>query len=304
MHVQFDRIVPAPPPAGQRLRLIIDTDFANEIDDLYAAALALSAPDRFAIEGFVLTHFNNENGGPGSIEKSYSLFARFMEAAGYAGKYPMKRSAPPTMYYGYPSEGEGVDFIIERASAGSAEDPLWVVCLGAATNLASAILKEPAIKPKIRYVFHARSNHTWPERSVQFNVLGDIHAARTLLKEWAPLVWFDTGTQLKISMEHGAQYIASTGPMGKFIHEYRYKHPHYQTLDKGFFDMGDIAWLIDDSICKSETVYAPAMDPHMYFNHGAQNGKMLRVYDIDSNAAWNMLHERLRKYGANAKTVI
>ena len=296
MPVQFDRIVPAPPQAGQKIRLIVDTDFANEIDDLYAVALALSAPDRFSIEGFVLTHFNNENGGPDSIDKSFDLFACFMQVSGYAGRYPMKRSAPPTMYYGHPSDGEGVDFIIERAHAGSADDPLWVVCLGASTNLASAILKDPSIKPKVRYVFHARSNHTWPERSVQFNVLGDIHAARTLLREWAPLVWFDAGTQLKISMEHSADYISATGPMGKFIHEYRFVHPYYQTLDKGFFDMGDIAWLIDPGICKSEIIYAPAMDPHMFFNHAVQNGKMLRVYDIDSNAAWNMLHERLCKY--------
>ena len=293
MSVQFDRLVPAVPPADQKLRLIIDTDFATEIDDLYAVALALSAPDRFRIEGFVLSHFD---GDPFSIDKSYDLFARFMQVSGYDGKYPARKGAPPSMYFGYPSEGDGVDFIIERAHAGSVEDPLWVVCLGASTNLASAILKDPSITLKMRYVFHARSNQTWPERSVQYNVLGDIHAARTLLKEWVPLVWFDTGTQLRLSMENGERYIAPTGPMGKFIHEYRYNHPHYQTLDKGFFDMGDIAWLIDPGVCKSEVVYVPAMDPFMYFNHGVQNGKMLRVYDIDNNAAWNMLCDRLSRH--------
>lgn len=34
--VQVDRIVPVVPPKGQKLRLVLDTDFGNEIDDLYA----------------------------------------------------------------------------------------------------------------------------------------------------------------------------------------------------------------------------------------------------------------------------
>jgi len=43
------------------------------------------------------------------------------------------------------SESEGVDFIIEKAMQASKEDPLWVIGLGAATDIASAILKEPRI---------------------------------------------------------------------------------------------------------------------------------------------------------------
>lgn len=298
MAVQIDRLVPTVPAAGKKLRLLIDTDFANEIDDLYAVALALVAPDRFLIEGFVVTHYNNQSpgGGPGSIAKSYDLLMEFMKASGYAGKYPIKKSAPPMAYHGHPSEGEGVDFIIERAHAGSAEDPLWVVALGACTNLASAILKDPSIAPKVRYVFHSRCDRLWPERSVQFNVLGDIHATRALLSEWVPLVWFDTGSQLKISMQDSEKYISSISPMGKFIHDYRSTSDWFMPLEKGFFDMGDIVWLIDPDTCKSEVVYAPSMDPYMYFDHGAQNGKMLRVYDIDNNASWNMLFDRMAKY--------
>lgn len=291
--VKIDRVVPQLPPQGERMRLIIDTDFANEIDDLYAVALALVSPDRFDIEGFITTHFNNRFGGVDSIEKSYNLFIEFMGVSGLSGKYTTVKSALPTSFYGYPNDGDGVDFIIERAHAGSAKNPLWVVCLGASTNLSSAILKDPTIIPKVRYIFHCRSEETWPNRSIQFNVKGDIHSARTLLKQWVPLVWFDTGANLKCSMELGEKYIATSGEMGKFIHEFRNRVPQWMTMDKGFFDMGDIAWMIDPSVCKNEVVYAPTMDEYMFFHHEQTNGKMLRVYDIDNDAPWNMLFERL-----------
>jgi inosine-uridine nucleoside N-ribohydrolase len=205
-------------------------------------------------------------------------------------------------YMGFPSEAEGVDFIIERAHAGSKEAPLWVVGLGASTDLASAILKDPTIQNKVRYVFHARSHHYWPERSKQFNVKGDIHAARTLLREWVPLVWFDTGTHLMCPMEITEKYLSTAGGMGKFLHEYRHRRPWFANRQKGFYDMGDIVYLVEPESCKQEIVKAPTMDEYMFFNHEYTNGEMVRVYDIDNNRAWNLLFDGIaRNYKAPGK---
>ncbi len=280
------------------MRLVIDSDVANEIDDLYAIALALVSPDRFRFEGLVCASYNNAapDAGPGSIQRSYALGSQLVDLAGMKGKFPVLCGADPCQYFGFPSQSEGVDFLIERAHAGSEEDPLWVVGLGVATDLASAILKDPTIKPKVRFVYHGRSDFTWPQRSVQFNVKGDIHAARTLLKEWVPLVWFDTGTHLCADYSITEKYLAPCGELGKFIHEFRDRNPYFKTLNKGFFDMGDIAWMIEPEICKSEIVKAPSMDEYMYFDHSRPNGKMLRIFDIDNDQTWNMLFSRMAKF--------
>src|ERR1700679_3379757 len=49
-------IAPWPPPPGP-LRLIIDTDTGNEIDDQYALALALGSPARLHLEGIDAANF-------------------------------------------------------------------------------------------------------------------------------------------------------------------------------------------------------------------------------------------------------
>ncbi|HUX56920.1 MAG TPA: nucleoside hydrolase [Bacteroidales bacterium] len=292
--IDTGRIVPELPPSGEKLRLLIDSDAANEIDDLYAIALALNAPDRFNIVGFVATHFAGH--GPEGIEASYSLILELLEKAGVSGKYTVKRSAHPMQYIDYPSEGEGVDFIIEQARKATQDDPLWVVCLGAATNIASAILKDPEIIPRIRVVFHSRSSQTWPERSVQYNVTGDILAARTLLKSKVPLVWFDTGTNLRISFEETEKHLASTGSLGEFIHDFRKKRANWMTDQKGFFDLGDIAFLIKPELCSLEIINAPTMNQNMYFNQKKINGKMMRVYEIKNEETWQLLFEKMGKY--------
>ena len=108
-----DRVVPQLPPPDERLWVLIDTDAACEIDDLYAIALAVASPDRFHLEGFVAVHYGDA-GGPTGIEKSAAAIRTVLEKAGLAGRFPVKHGAPPFQYSTVPVESEGVDFLIHR----------------------------------------------------------------------------------------------------------------------------------------------------------------------------------------------
>ncbi len=108
------RLLPTIPPKDQRLRVIIDTDTRNEIDDVWALALALGAPERFQIEGIVAANYDNDSpdAGPNSIDGSVTLAETVLDKAGLKGKIPVKRGSAPMRYQFEPSESEGVDFII------------------------------------------------------------------------------------------------------------------------------------------------------------------------------------------------
>lgn len=291
-----ERIVPIIPDGKEKMRVIIDTDVATEIDDLYALTIAFSYPERFQIEGVVAAHYSG-NGPANSRELSFEMLKLLMEKAGKTGAFPIAMGSHPMQYANTPNESGGVDLIIEKARESSPEDPLWVIGIGAGTDLACALLKAPDIIPNVRYVFHARSEHTWPERNVQFNVYGDIIAAKTILESEVPLVWFDTGTYICASYEETKQKLAPLGELGKFLHEFRDRDPWFCQDDKGFFDMGDFAFLYNPAWCKSEIVDAPEMTRYMYFNHNHKHGKMMRVYDIDAAATWNLFYEGLKRRG-------
>jgi hypothetical protein len=84
--------------------------------------LAILSPERFGIEGFIGANFDNQRGGPDGIEKSVNEIELILEKAGMAGKWPVKHGSHPMQYKYVPSESEGVDFIIERAMAGSPDN--------------------------------------------------------------------------------------------------------------------------------------------------------------------------------------
>ena len=287
------RLVPTLPPEHERLRLLIDTDAANEIDDLYAISLALYAPERFQIEGFVATHFA-QWAGRESIQESHDLILSLLERANLSGAYPVVKGGDPMQYLDQPSDSEGARFIIDRAHAGSEDNPLWVLGLGAATNLTSALLIDPGIKSKVRYIYHARSEWSWPDRSEQFNIGGDTQAARTLLTSGVPLVWFDTGQQLTCPMQTTEAKLKPLGGLPAFLHEFRFQRPNFQRNDKGFFDLADIAWMIQPDCCQTEIVNVPHMDWKMAFKLQGDLGQMLRVSEVEAPPVWELFFRKMQ----------
>lgn len=292
-----NRVAPKIPPAYETIRVIIDSDAKNEIDDQWAITLALLSQDRLKIEGFIAANYDHEwSGGPQSIDNSYDEIKTILRKAGFENSFPVLKGSPPMRYKYQPSESEGVDFIIEKALASTKEDPIWVVALGSATNLASAYLKAPEIIDRVVFFWHGRTR--WPEKCWNFNVFGDRHAAITLFHAPIPLVLFDTGTFLTCPMEESERRVKPYGEIGEYLHNYRLESEYFMREDKGFFDLGDIAALVDPSIALWHEVSCPEVEPDLSYKFKDSKGKITRCYHIDRNKTFEMFYSKLEKtYG-------
>lgn len=288
-----NRTVPVIPPRNERIRVLLDTDAKNEIDDQYAIALAIASPERFEIEGFVGANFDNEHGGPDGIRKSVDEINLVLAKAGLSDKWPVLHGSHPMRYQFEPSESEGVDFIIDRAMAGTPENPLWIVGLGAATNVASAYLKEPSIIDRIVVFWHFRTR--WPEKCWNFNVFGDVRAARIVFHSPLPFVLFDTGTYLRVTMEETEKHLKPCGALGEYLHEYRKATPYWQTTEKGFFDLGDVAALADPDLACWEQTACPEVGWDLRYRFTGKMGEILRCYHIDCAGTFRLLFDRMRR---------
>jgi purine nucleosidase len=281
---------PWPPPPGQ-LRLIIDTDTANEIDDQYAISLVLGSPDRFRLEGIIAANFG-ETGGVQGIAKSYAEIQKVLEKASMTGKVPVKRGSDPLLYRDQNIQAEGVDFIIEKARAATPQDPLWLVLLGPATDAAAALLKDPGIADRIVIFWHGRTQ--WPLRCWNFNAYNDILAARLLFELPCRFVLFDTGTYLRISPEESARRFGSIGPLGSYLQEIRHRKPGFMSPNKGLFDLGDVAALADSSSVRWEVTNAPAVMQDLQYDFRRNNGEIVRIYHVENEPTFRLLEEALK----------
>ena len=280
------------PPASGKLRVIIDADAANEIDDQYALALALGRPDRLQIEGLVAAHYG-DHGGRKGIDKSFEEIQRVLSKAGLTGKIPVKRGVDPIAYKDRPDSSDGIEFIIERAKSATPEDPIWLIMLGPATDGVVALLREPQIADRMIVLWHSRS--AWPNQCLNFNAINDTKAARLLFDVKCRLVLFDTGTNLTIPPEESERRFAPLGPLGAYLQEIRHRSPHFISPKKGIFDLGDIAALLDTNCIKFEKVAAPRVEVSMRYNFDKKGPEIVRIHDVDKDTSFNLLEDALRR---------
>ncbi len=172
-----------------KIDVILDTDTYNEIDDYFAVAYLLSHRERFNVMGITVAPFFNERCTTiaDGIEKSEREILRVIELMG-APSYPVLRGGDSYL----PSETEGLksdaaDFIIAQAKAHSPENRLYLIAIGAITNVASALVQAPEIAQNIAISWLGGNAFHFPSND-EFNLRQDIAAARVVFNSSAPLI--------------------------------------------------------------------------------------------------------------------
>ena len=179
------------PPKGP-VDVVLDTDTFNEIDDQYALAYLVRSPEKLRLQAVYAAPFWNEkpSGPRDGMEKSYEEILRVLALLGEE-KRTQDVFRGSTEYL--PDEKTPVDSpaardLVRRAMARPADgEPLYVAAIGAITNVASALLLEPAIADRIVLVWLGGHAHDWPDTR-EFNMYQDVAAARVIFGCGVPVV--------------------------------------------------------------------------------------------------------------------
>lgn len=168
------------PPQG-KLKVVIDTDTYNEIDDQFAVVYALLSPEQMEVEAiYAAPYFNNRSEGPADgMEKSHQEILRLLEKLDRPHEdFVFRGSEGFLQNNNQPYESDAAKDLVKRAMA--SEEPLYVLTLGAPTNIASAILMEPEIINKIVVVWLGGKGLNW-HTAKEFNLQQDVLSSRYFL---------------------------------------------------------------------------------------------------------------------------
>ncbi|MCH2667231.1 MAG: nucleoside hydrolase [Deinococcales bacterium] len=249
-------------PTG-RIRMVLDTDTYNEIDDQFALVHALLSPDKLEVEAiYAAPFFNERSDGPGhGMELSYDEILRLLERLGRSPENFVYRGSND--YLGpnsEPCDSEAVRDLIDRALGSPEDDPLYVVAIGAITNIASALLLEPRIANHIVVVWLGGHALNWPHTK-EFNLYQDVPAARTVFDSEVPLVLvpcFGVTTHLTTTLTEIERYVEPFGEIGAFLaSRFRETRDDHMGYSRVLWDMAPIAYLLNESWVSSELVQSP-----------------------------------------------
>jgi inosine-uridine nucleoside N-ribohydrolase len=169
--------------------LVLDTDAYNEVDDQFAIAHALRS--EHTVEALYAAPFDNQrsDGPADGMAQSYEEIERVLDRMGESR--PVFRGAKRYIEHAEDTvESPAVDDLIERAHT-ERDGPLYVVAIGAATNVASALVADPSVAEEVVVVWLGGTPHGWHTAS-EFNLSQDLAAARRLFDSGVPLVHVPT----------------------------------------------------------------------------------------------------------------
>lgn len=251
-------------PAGP-VRMVLDTDTYNEIDDQFALVWALLSPEKLMTEAIYAAPFHNaRSNGPGDgMERSYDEIYRLLDRLPGVYDGPVLRGSAEFMQAAErPVESDAAADLVTRAMAAPDDDPLYVVAIGAPTNVSSALLLEPRIVEKIVLVWLGGQPTFWPTAR-EFNLRQDLHASRVLYDCGVPFVMLPCATvasHLLATVPELEAYVAGRGAIGDFLVETfkGYSDDHFG-WSKEIWDLAPIAWLLNGDWTPSVLEHSPIL---------------------------------------------
>ena len=262
---EAERISRLEPPTG-KVQMVLDTDTYNEVDDQFAVVYALLSPEKLDVKALYAAPFhNNRSSGPADgMEKSYQEILRLLERLGVSPERLVFRGSDRYLPdWDHPVESDAARDLIAKAMARSEDDdPLYVVAIGAITNVASAILLEPEIIKRIVVVWLGGHAFHW-RNTKEFNLWQDPQAARVIFDCGVPVVQIPVMgvcSHLHTTIPEIERYVQGRGAIGDYLAEtVKGYHKEHFGWSKVIWDIATIAYLLDESWTPTHLVHSPIL---------------------------------------------
>ncbi len=168
--------------------IILDTDTFNEIDDQFALAYAMLSPERIRLLSVNAAPFlNSRSSSPADgMMKSYNEIKRVMNLVDPKAEIPYYKGSERFLTdKKAPVESEAADNIINTVM--NSNERIYIVAIGAITNVASAIIKCPEIVNRTTVIWLGGHALTYKDTK-EFNLYQDVMSAQVVFDSGIPLV--------------------------------------------------------------------------------------------------------------------
>ncbi len=230
---------------AQKPRLLIDADTGNEVDDLYAIVRLLIEPS-VDIVGLNSTQWQASHWAvANTLEESHRLNGMLLSYLNM-GHIRHPRGAHARLYdwgQDIAQHSAAAYHIIEQAHATGEDEKLNVMCMGALTNMASALLIDPSIASKVRLYFLGTSidfdRKVW--RKLDFNCMMDPRAVHVVLdaKELETYVMpVNVASAMMFDMKTLSEQFKDQHPLQHFLYQRWVDHMDGGRYRRTIWDLG------------------------------------------------------------------
>lgn len=298
---ETDRIHRLNPPTGI-IRMVLDTDTYNEMDDQFALCYAILSKEKIQIEAvYAAPFFNDRSSGPADgMEKSYQEILRLLKLLGKSPDgFAFRGSDRYLEDVSKPVRSEAALDLIKKAKEATPENPLYVVPVGCITNIASAMLIEPEIIKNIVVVWLGGNALYWPTQK-EFNLMQDVKAAQVVLNSGVPLVIMPCQpvvANFHTSIPEMQLYLKGKNALSDYLLNMTVDYSNgKQYWSKVVWDVTAVAWLINPSWLPTNLEHSPILTDQVTYSANHSRHFIRMATSLNRDAIFKDLFEKIANF--------
>jgi len=285
-----------------RTPVVLSTDVGNEIDDQWAIAYLLLQP-RFKVLGVMSAQAPTIAAPAGHT--SYRILVDVVEDRLGMRVHPplIEGGSLPMENASTPRSSPAVNFLIKTSLRFSKDNRLTVLMIGAATDVASAILTDPGIVERVRIIQMGFNDE---QGGNEFNIANDVHAVQAILDSKVPLVvgpGIVCRASLSLTFDHAREMLAKRGAIGAWLWE-EYQAWYFRVVKPLRVNDFSKPWVIWDNITLAyvlgmttqHTLPRPRMRDDMTFEQVTTDQTITWITDVDEQRMWADFLSLVDKY--------
>ncbi len=284
----------------EKIDVILDTDTYNECDDQFALAYMLKNQDIFNVEAItVAPYFHNKS--KITIKEgqdlSYNEILKICRWLNFDTNNKVFKGSTDYIKNGYKEENDAVNKIIDTALK---NDKTYILAIGAITNIALAIEKEPKIIDKIEVVWLG-GHSLLQDNNVEFNFKQDIEAVRIVFNSKVNLTIIpckNVASNLGTSIYELKHFLENKGELCNYLLERFYNDGYHGIQERRvLWDISVIAYMINKSWFVSKKISCPNINDNTSYELTTNKHLITIINDIKSDRIIeDMLYSLMKNY--------
>ena len=279
----------------KKVNVILDTDIYNECDDQFAVAYLLKSQDKFNIEAITVAPYHHDNNISieEGIDKSYDEIIKICNWLHFDWTNKLFKGSTDYLENDYNEENGAVNKIIEIVNKNA---KTYILAIGAITNVALAIKKEPKIINKIEVIW--LGGHSFLSKdNKEFNFKQDVQAVRNVFESKVKLTIIpckNVASNLRTSIYELEHFLKGKSELCDYLCQRFYNDGVHGIQERRvIWDISVIAYMINKEWFDTEEVSCPNINNDTSYELTTKNHKITVVNYLNVDKIYRDLFEKL-----------
>lgn len=246
--------------SNNKINVILDTDTYNECDDQFALSYLIKSQDKFNIEAITVAPYSHNTRNvsvPEGQELSYKEILKICKWLDFDTSNKVFKGSMDYIQNGYNENNDAVNKIIENALK---NDKTYILGIGAITNIALAIKKEPKIIGKIEIIWLG-GNEVGYKDNLEYNFRQDVEAVKIVLESQVKLTILpckDIVSNLRIHINTLKENLGNKSELCDYLIERFYNDGYHGIQEtRVIWDISVIAYMINKNWFETKEISSP-----------------------------------------------